>query len=475
VYACVCVCLFESVCACDGWPSRGNVCDICGRPRRVQDAAEAQHVSLTGAARIFRVPVGVEGGAASRDRDTFIVRSVAPSESEEVLQALSARPALAATVKELAEARREGGARAREDSAPAGMHTLAGTAGVMGGLIAFLLCAPPGANPLTVDGTPRPSRQRIVREQGVLDLAVTILQHSFEPGREGGSRAVYELSSLMESSPALRLGQYCYRLLTLACKNNARNSHYCARWMTMFMTHSCITTETNDLRAAETLREMFDTDRAILDQKINQDMIQDFLDRLRNSKDARFLKVLTSVCIVGGVAIERNQNFIISRLIVPAAAAAAGEGAHGGAHSGGGGGGGGGAPGVGAIEATKSALAAAAAGDGGSLRAAVSAAAAAAAASATTSDTRHDDGLLFALRGEDHRNREYLIDWYERPDDYGPGRGTAARVCGIQISSPEVCVCVYVCLCVCVCVCACVCMCVLLCVCVTSVDLCARV
>ena len=271
-------------------------------------AAEAQGVSLTGRPRVFRVPVGVEGGVGARDRDTFIVRSVVAGESEEVLMALSARPGLARVVARLNDAR-----AARSATGADTLDALGTAAKILGGLIAFVLAAPPGVNPLTVDGTPRIGRQRVVREQGLVALAARLLELSFEDecvagldapgggggggngGGGGGGGALFDLSALHEGrwAPALRAGQYAYRFLSLACKRDGRNARSCARWMRMFMNHSCRATANADLGAEEALGEVFNADRGILEREISTGVITDFLGLLREKKDARFLKVRT--------------------------------------------------------------------------------------------------------------------------------------------------------------------------------------
>ena len=58
-----------------------------------------------------------------------------------------------------------------------------GVQGVLVSLVFMLLEQPSSMDPMTCDGTPDASRQRFVREQGLIDLLVTILQETFQKGR----------------------------------------------------------------------------------------------------------------------------------------------------------------------------------------------------------------------------------------------------------------------------------------------------
>jgi hypothetical protein len=54
---------------------------------------------------------------------------------------------------------------------------------VLVNLIFMLIEVTSGSDPLTCEGVPIPSRQRFVREQGLIDLLVLILQETFQKGR----------------------------------------------------------------------------------------------------------------------------------------------------------------------------------------------------------------------------------------------------------------------------------------------------
>ena len=99
-----------------------------------------------------------------------------------------------------------------------------------------------------------------------------------------------------------------FRFIAFACKGNARNAHYCARWMRMFMDHSCETSATNDLRAEEALREIFNADRAILEESIDAATLDGFIDKLRNSEDARFLKVRACAHVWVPIVVAWNEE-----------------------------------------------------------------------------------------------------------------------------------------------------------------------
>lgn len=43
--------------------------------------------------------------------------------------------------------------------------------------------------------------------------------------------------------------------------------------------------------------------------------LQGFISQLRETRDARYLTLLTSLCVVGGVAVEGNQDLIVRSLL----------------------------------------------------------------------------------------------------------------------------------------------------------------
>ena len=209
--------------------------------------------ALSGVEKLFRVPVGVRV-AGGHDSDAFVVRPVPAAEVVDVVSALSARPPLRAIAAELASGR-----------APSA-RAMAASVGVLAGVIAFVLDAPTGISALSVDGSPRPHRQRILREQGLLDACADILRTLFD--------GVFDLGTLRDRSPAMVLAQHCYRCLMFSFKGHARNAMYCAQWLPMIMTQSVQTAAADDLFAEEALGAMFDANRRILDDAISPAIVE---------------------------------------------------------------------------------------------------------------------------------------------------------------------------------------------------------
>lgn len=223
--------------------------------------------ALSGVEQLFEVAVGLTGVGSSRDHGAFVVRPVPPLESAELLAALSARQPLRALAMELAAGR-----------TPEPRALVAAT-GVLADLIGFIVGAPAaaeaggggggggdvGGGGVDVGG-PRTSRQRVLREQGLLDACADIVRTLFD--------GPFDLPSLRVPSPAAGLARHAYRLLALGVRGNARNAAYAAKWLPLIMGQSCRTSGANDLGAGEALAAMFNANRRILDEKITPDIIE---------------------------------------------------------------------------------------------------------------------------------------------------------------------------------------------------------
>lgn len=113
------------------------------------------------------VTVRCDAIAQVLDQDAFVLRHVDRSEVADVMTVLSARPVLRAVVDELA-------AR-RTPQIPAIRAAIA----VVSDLV-FFVVSTTSTDPLTCDGTLLPERQRMLREQGILDACASVPNLAFQ-------------------------------------------------------------------------------------------------------------------------------------------------------------------------------------------------------------------------------------------------------------------------------------------------------
>lgn len=90
----------------------------------------------------------------------------------DLLQVVTAKPALFSFLRSL-----------KHHSRTLSRQEWRAVQGVLVNLIFMLIEVTTGSDPLTCEGVPIPSRQRFVREQGLIDLLVTMLQETFQKGR----------------------------------------------------------------------------------------------------------------------------------------------------------------------------------------------------------------------------------------------------------------------------------------------------
>ena len=222
------------LCAADG-----EFCGVRTLTTRLLAAAVPANVSaLPNSAQIVRVPVGTQSGEARHDEDAFVVRIVGQDESAAVAMALSARATLVHVLVDV---------RARRETPARELHA---ATEVVAGLICFLLGVSDKAEALTVEGTPAPDRQRILREQRVLNIVADLLEQRRHEG---------------EPAESVRLVQHCYRLMAQAFRDNPRNEQACTKWLPLMFRDACAPTASGSSTSArDTLIALLGTSRAVL-------------------------------------------------------------------------------------------------------------------------------------------------------------------------------------------------------------------
>ena len=115
-----------------------------------------------------------------------------------------------------------------------------------------------------------------------------------------------------------RICRLIYRILKLCSKDNEHNKFYVAQWISHFFDQSMMTNEQNNMLAQDTITELLDNNKQLLDKQIKtqtiRNIIQNCSDNLKNEK---FLNLLSALCQCNGEAIVSNQDDICSMLLDP--------------------------------------------------------------------------------------------------------------------------------------------------------------
>jgi len=164
-------------------------------------------------------------------------------------------------------------------------------------------------DPFTCEGKPTPRRQQFMRELGIIDLVCRMLSYAFDTG-------IYQLEELTQAHGIIRVCSLCYRLLKHISADDRANEMYCAQWMGLFLNHVQRCRETNSFSAEETLIEILNDNKPLLEHVVTPEMISRFVELLRlRERDPKYMKLLTVLCTSQGEAIESNQN-AISELVL---------------------------------------------------------------------------------------------------------------------------------------------------------------
>lgn len=164
-------------------------------------------------------------------------------------------------------------------------------------------------NPLTREGLPHAHRQLLLRELGVLGLALLAAGALLRP-----PFSAEQLSSAATNrSPLGRAGKLCMILARHALRDHAANKHHGLRFVPQLQSMLGL-----GIRAAGALTEVFlDNEAQLL--RVEDSHVLKFVELLRSTgREAKFLSFLTVLCQCRGVAIRRNQ-WRVARLLLQGA------------------------------------------------------------------------------------------------------------------------------------------------------------
>lgn len=156
---------------------------------------------------------------------------------------------------------------------------------------------------MEIEGMPSPKKQKLLKDSCFLDALVNLVYLPFASNH-------FKLQELTMDQPFSRMLELSYTTLRYAIKEYRPNELYASQWIDLIIDQSLKTSDKNDIRAGQTLTELIDNNQRILESRIKQDTILQFVDILKEDKDAKYVEVLRAICICDGLPMIKNQKDI---------------------------------------------------------------------------------------------------------------------------------------------------------------------
>jgi hypothetical protein len=165
-------------------------------------------------------------------------------------------------------------------------------------------------NSKDIEGTANQTKQKLIRDFGIIDLLVDIIYLPIK-------NEFYKLSDLTPTLSFTSVITSCYNTMRRTFQGNYANELYTSQWLSIFMHHSLNTKKENDIQAVKTIQELIGKNLTILETCINQDIIKNFIANLKSSsqREEKYILILRALCIYNNQPIVENQK-MLSRLIL---------------------------------------------------------------------------------------------------------------------------------------------------------------
>ena len=157
---------------------------------------------------------------------------------------------------------------------------------------------------------PNEKKQQLIKDMGLIDLIMEIIYYPLK-------NSFYSLPDLKITCPFTPVVRACYMTLKKVIEEYRPNELYASQWLRVIIEHSLNTTAENDIMADQTMRELIDNNRTILESRIDKDTVKMYINSMKSKshKDDKYVVILRALCICDGEAIVANQKLLTELIL----------------------------------------------------------------------------------------------------------------------------------------------------------------
>lgn len=166
-------------------------------------------------------------------------------------------------------------------------------------------------NALNFTGQIDRERQKVLREQNIVDELFNILKAPFTDDQHKGIITLEEVTSVQNNS-IRTICQLCYRILKHSQDGYRKNQEHIAKWFGFMQTQIGF-----QIFAEDTIAALLHNNKKLLEANITEKEVSTFVKLIRKNREAQYYQYLTDLCTSNGTAIPKTQNLICEAIMDP--------------------------------------------------------------------------------------------------------------------------------------------------------------
>lgn len=151
---------------------------------------------------------------------------------------------------------------------------------------------------------PIATRQRMLKNCYLLDYLTQILYYPYKNELIKDATISQDLNRIIDST---------YRLIKMTIKEYRPNELYMSQWIELLMNQAM--NKDSSPEAGDTLTELIDNNRFVLENKISKETIDKFVVELVKTKDVKYINLLKALINCDGEAMVGNQSEISNKIL----------------------------------------------------------------------------------------------------------------------------------------------------------------